>query len=172
MNEQPQKNAGTFACPWTLCRALPFALVCAIIAFVAYLVASSHTEPPPRLWIPVVVETSGRQMILGETRQMEFWTPSAKTKDYLLKDGGDIDDREKWAVIPSDEVVLQFGVVLHSNASVLGYRRIEEWGQGRTSFKPGWWWTMNVATDYSVRDLAHVYRGLLEVAATVARRGD
>lgn len=108
--------------------------------------------------MPFVVETNGNQTVLGETRQMEFWTPSVKTKDYLHKDGGEVDAREKWQIIPSDEVVTQFGMVLRSNASVLGYRRIEEWGQGRTSFKPGWWWTMNVLTDYSVGDLAHLYR--------------
>jgi len=167
MSEQPQKNASTFACPRTWCGALPSAFVCATIAFIAYLVASPHSEPPPRLWIPVVVETNGNQTILGETRQMEFWTPSVKTKDYLLKRGGEIGDKEKWEVIPSDDAVMQFGMLLHSNLNVLGYRRIEVSGQGRTGFKPGWWWTMNVATNYSVGDLAHIYQSFWKSPQTL-----
>ena len=158
MSEQPEKKAGTFACPRTLCGALSCAFVCATIAFIACLVLSPHSGPKPRLWIPVVVETNGNQTVLGETRQMEFWTPSVKTKEYLRKVGGEVGDMEKWQIIPSDDAVSQFGLVLHSNVNVLGYRRIEEWGQGRTSYKPGWWWTMNVMTDYSVGDLAHLYR--------------
>jgi hypothetical protein len=105
------------------------------------------------------VETNGNQGILGETRQMEFWTPSVKTKDYLRKYHDAVDGLDKWQVIPSDDMVAQFGSLLHSNQSVLGYRRVEVWGQGRTSYKPGWWWTMNVLTNYSVGDLAQAYRG-------------
>ena len=41
---------------------------------------------------------------------------------------------------------------------MFGYRRVEEWGQGRTSYKPGWWWTVSVTTNYSVNDLAYVYQ--------------
>ena len=158
MSEQPEKNAGTSACPRTLCGALPWALVCAAIAFIAYLVVSPHSEPMRRLWIPVVVESNGNQTVLGETRQMEFWTPSVKTKDYLHKEGGEVGDKEKWQIVLSDDAVSQFGVVLHSNRNVFGYRRVEEWGQGRSSFKPGWWWTMNVSTNYSVAELAKDYK--------------
>jgi hypothetical protein len=105
----------------------------------------------------VVVETNGCETILGETRQMEFWTPSARTKDYLLKKDGEISDKEKWEVIPDDDVAIQFGKLLNSNLNVLGYRRFEVWGRGRTGFKPGWWWTMNVSTNYSPKDLARDY---------------
>jgi hypothetical protein len=158
MNEQPEKNAGTSTGAGTLCGVLSSVVVCATIAFIACLVISPHTELTPRLWIPVVIETNGNQTVLGETRQVEFWTPSAKTQDYLHKVNGEFDHNEKWQVIPSDDVVTQFGMVLHSNQNVFGYRRVEEWGQGRTSFKPGWWWTMNVLTNYSVGDLSHIYR--------------
>jgi len=158
MSEQSEKKAGASVCLRTLCGVLPCAFVCATIAFIAHLVISPHAEPTPRLWIPVVVETNGNQTVLGETRQVEFWTPSVKTKDYLRKDGGQVDRQEKWQIIPSDDAVSQFGMVLHSNQNVLGYRRVEEWGQGRTTFKPGWWWTMNVMPDYSVGDLARIYR--------------
>jgi len=167
MSEQPQRNAGTFACPRTWCGALPAVFACATIAFVAYLVASSHSEPSRRLWIPVVVETNGTRTILGETRQMEFWTPSVKTEDYLAKAGGEIGDKEKWEVIPSDDAVIQFGKLLHSNLNVLGYRRVEVWGQGRTGYKPGWWWTMNVSTNYTAGDLAQAYQSFWKSPQTL-----
>jgi hypothetical protein len=117
-----------------------------------------HTGKPRRLWIPTLVETNGNQTILGETRQLEFWTPSAKTKDYLHQQGGEITSNEKWQALSNEEAVLQFGLLLHSNNSVLGYRRVEVWGQGRTNFKPGWWWTVNVFSNYSVGDLGRTYQ--------------
>ena len=158
MSEQTEKKIGTSSCTKSVCGAISCACVCATIAFVAYIVITPRTESPRRLWIPVVVDTNGNQIVLGETRQMEFWTPSSKTKDYLRKNGGDVNDKEKWQIIPSDDVVSQFGLVLHSNQNVRGYRRVEEWGQGRTIYKPGWWWTMNVTTNFTVSDLAQAYQ--------------
>ncbi len=176
MTEQPQRNEGvtllgvTFAYPRTLWGALPFAFVCAAIAFIVFLVLPSslkHAEKPRRLWTPIVVLTNGIQTILGDTRRMEFWTPSAKTKDCLAKDGGAIPDRERWEVIPSDEPVLQFGALLRSDPNVAGYRRTEVWGHGRTVPKPGWWWTMTVTTNYSVEMLMRAYRDFWKSPNTV-----
>jgi len=158
MNTQPQKSTGAFACPKTLCGTLSCVIICATIAFIACLVISPRSGPSRRLWIPVVIETNGNETVLGETRQMEFWTPSVKTKDYLAKHAGEVSDREKWEIIQSDEAVIQFGIILHTNDNVFGYRRVEEWGQGRTGYKPGWWWTMNVATNFTAGELAHTYR--------------
>ncbi len=39
--------------------------------------------------------------------------------------------------------------MLKSNQNVLGYRRVDVWGQGQTLYKPGWWWTVNVFTNYT-----------------------
>src|SRR5262249_7563622 len=142
-------------CANTLCGVLCCLFICATIVIVTYLHTSSNSAPQRRLWVPVVVETNGNQAILGETRQMEFWTPSAKTKDYLPKENGLVFDKEKWQVISNDDAVVQFGLLLHSNLGVLGYRRVEIWGQGRTTFKPGWWWTMNVSTNYTIGELTH-----------------
>jgi len=109
--------------------------------------------------MPVVVQTNGDQTVLGETRQLEFWTPSARTGDYLHKEeGGVVAKDDKWQMITNDDAVVQFGAVLHSNLEVLGYRRVEVWGQGHTSFKPGWWWTVNVFTNSSTADLAQTYQ--------------
>src|SRR5271157_5946901 len=100
MNEPSQNNSG----------ALSMVIICAVIAVGTYLVVSQHPEPSRRLWMPVVVETNGNQTVLGETRQMEFWTPSMKTKDYLGKNGAEVGEQEKWQMIPSDDIVTQFGM--------------------------------------------------------------
>ena len=132
--------------------------LCATIAFIVHRVTASHAEPPRRLWLPVVIDTNGRGTVLGETRRLEFWTPSVKTKDYLSKEGGEVTAKDKWQVLPSEDAVLQFGTMLRTNANVLGYRRVEAWGQGRSKFKPGWWWTLNVLTNYTAGDLAKDYQ--------------
>jgi len=158
MNEPPKKSGDVIVGPNTLFGAVSFVSVCATIAFLAYLFAPSHEQSPPRrLWMPVVIETNGVQTILGESRQLEFWTPSAETKNYLDKENGQIAAAEQWEAISNDDTVLQFGAALRSNPDVLGYRRVEVWGQGRTKFKPGWWWTLNVLTNYSAGDLEHAY---------------
>ena len=158
MIKQTEKNARSLSGATSLWGALSCALVCGTLAYIAYLVLAVQPDRTRRLWIPVVVDSNGNQTILGETRQLEFWTPSVKTKDYLSKDAGQISDKEKWQAIDSDDAVLRFGTVLHSNQNVLGYRRVETWGHGQTKFKSGWWWTVNALTNYSVGDLAHTYR--------------
>jgi len=158
MSNQPENKPGPPAGSISFCGLLGWLIAFVLLAIFAFFHLSPRSAQMVRLWLPVVVETNGNQTILGETRQMEFWTPSVRTKDYLHKAGDQIDHNEKWQVLSSDDAVTQFGMVLHSNQNVLGYRRVEVWGQGRTSFKPGWWWTMNVLTNYSVVDLAHVYR--------------
>jgi hypothetical protein len=131
--------------------------ICATVCFVVYSGGRNH-EQPRRLWSPVIVETNSTGTILGETRQLDFWTPSAKTGDYLRKEKGDVVPGEKWQIIGGEDAVVQFGNVLHSNSSVVGYRRVEVWGQGRTGLKPGWWWTVNVLTNYTAADLGRTYR--------------
>ncbi|MGD1089080.1 MAG: hypothetical protein ABR955_10205 [Verrucomicrobiota bacterium] len=158
MSEPSPKSESAFACPNTFCGAASCLFVCATIAFIACLVITRHSAPARRLWMPVVVQTNGNLTVLGETRQLEFWTPSAKTGDYLYKKGGEVVNIDKWQMITSDDAVVQFGAVLHSNLEVVGYRRVEVWGQGRTGFKPGWWWTVNVFTNYTAVDLAHTYQ--------------
>jgi hypothetical protein len=154
MTTNPGKMPGGFACPKTL----SCAIICATIAFVAWLAFSPEKAPSRRLWIPVVIETNGTATVMGETRQMEFWTPSVKTKDFLIKHDGKVSEREKWQILPTDDPVIKFGSVLHTNSSVFGYRRAEVWGQGRSDYKPGWWWTMTVSTDFPASELAHIYQ--------------
>jgi hypothetical protein len=157
MNQSSQKNENAFVNPNTFFGTVCCLFVCATVAFIAYLSVVPRPQPPRRLWVPFIVETNGAATIMGVSRQLEFWTPSAKTKDYLHMENGQVAPTETWEVISNDDAVEQFGNMLHSNPSVLGYRRIEVWGQGRTTFKPGWWWTLNVFTNYSAQDLAHSY---------------
>jgi hypothetical protein len=157
MNMPPRKNERAFAWPSTLVGMACCACVCATIAFLAYLVAAPHSQPPRRLWLPVVLDNNGTRTVLPETRQLEFWTPSSKTKDYLAKPGAEVAATEKWQVLPSEDPVLQFGTLLRSSPNVLGYRRVEIWGQGRSKFKPGWWWTLSVLTNFSLGDLTKAY---------------
>jgi len=56
-------------------------IICGTIAFIAWL-SFLASETPRRLWMPVLVQTNDTVSVLGETRQVEFWTPSAKTKDF------------------------------------------------------------------------------------------
>jgi hypothetical protein len=157
MSEPNQKPEGISLYPTTFWGALAVAFVCAATVAIVYLLAAPNHRQPRRLWTPTYVETNGTQTIIGETRQMEFWTPSARTRDYLAKGDGVVPDRDKWQIIASDDVVFQFGALLHSNQSVLGYRRSEVWGHGHTALKPGWWWSVNVTTNYQVGELAGVY---------------
>ena len=167
MSEESQKKEGDSACVKKIFCTLRCLIICATIAFIAWLVISPKPAPARRLWMPVVVETNGAETVLGDTRQMEFWTPSAKTKDYLAKEGGEVVTKEKWEAIPSDDTVSQFGMMLHSNLNVVGYRRVEVWGQGRTGYKPGWWWTVNVTTTYSVGDLSQAYQSFWKPSQAV-----
>jgi hypothetical protein len=156
MNESSQKNTGSSPPANALLATIRCVFICATIALLAYLFFP-HTEAPRRLWKPVLIDTNGVTMILPESRQLEFWTPSARTKDYLHLEHGQVVPTEKWEAISNDDVVQQFGQALHTNSFILGYRRVEVWGQGQTTYKPGWWWTVNVFTNYTANDMAHVY---------------
>ena len=129
--------------------------ICVTVCIIA--LRGTPVAPSVRLWTPLIIEPDGKQTILGDTRQMEFWTPSTKTKDFLHNENGEVITTEKWEVISNDDVLIQFGDVLRTNISVLGYRRVEVLGQGRTGYKPGWWWTVNVLTNYPAEDLGKTY---------------
>lgn len=166
MNEESKTKEVPSCRPGGLFTVVCLVCVCAAIGLVAYRLAP-RPEPPRRLWLPVVVGTNGERAVLGDMRQFEFWTPSAKTKDYLHKEGGEVVAEERWEAIPSDDMVVQFGQMLHSNRNVLGYRRIEEFGQGRSAFKPGWWWTVNVFSNYSAVEMGRAYQDFWKSRQTV-----
>ncbi len=163
MSDQPQKIEGisflgqTIAYPRTFWGTLPYAFVCAAVVLVAY-VCAPHAPPLRRLWLPVVVDKNGAETVMGETEQMNFWTPSVQTKDYLSQAGGSPTDPDRWQILSNEDLVMQFGLLLHSNANILGYRRTVVWGHGRSVFKPGWWWTVNVHTNFTAAEMARTYQ--------------
>src|SRR5579871_3589873 len=89
--------------------------ICGMVCFVAYS-NTNHTQPR-RLWSPMIVGSTNGGTILGETRQLEFWTPSSKTKDYLHQEKGEVTPTEKWQIIGSEDPLLEFGSMLRSNQS-------------------------------------------------------
>jgi hypothetical protein len=164
MSDQPaQKTEGisflglTIAYPTTFWGMMPYFFVCSAVVAIFYLTSRHQTPEPRRLWLPAVVDTNGGQLVMGETEQMNFWTPSVRTKDYLGKITDPATDPDSWQVLSNDNPLITFGMMLHTNSDVLGYRRTEVWGHGRSMFKPGWWWTVNVHTNFTVTDMAQAY---------------
>jgi hypothetical protein len=166
MTEQPGNSANSPKPPparsgltWGV---IALVVLCATVAFIIYQLPhdshASEAAPLRRLWAPTVFTPEGTQIVQSDTIRLEFWTPSSKTGDYLAREAGAVRDRDKWEVIPNEERVVQFGQVLRADADVLGYRRAEVWGHGRTTLKPGWWWVTTVTTNYSAEKLVGVYR--------------
>lgn len=163
MNDQNAKGSTNprSSRPMNFWAAVCVALICATVAYVVHQFLNAR-EPgrPQRLWTPVGVTPEGSETVIQPaTRRLEFWTPSARTKDHLAREDGNIRERDKWEMLANDEPVHQFGQLLRTNSNVLGYRRAEVWGHGRTSLKPGWWWTMTVTTNYTLQQLVQSYRG-------------
>jgi len=173
MSDSNQKPEGvsflgcSCAFPRTFWGTLPFAFICAAAVAIVYLVTREKAVESARVWRAVVVETNGMETTLGGSRRMEFWTPSVKTKDYLARDGSAIRPKDKWQMLASDDAVIKFGNMLHSNQDILGFRRVEEWGRGRTDFKPGWWWSVNVLTNCSVGDVNRIYQQFWKPTAPI-----
>ena len=151
---------------WTF---LSTVVVCATLVFAIYkLLPEKKTAPPRRLWTPLVVNNLNTEMVVPDTLRLEFWTPSAKTKDFVSKEPKDAGDTNRnWEAIESEEMVAQFGQHLRKDTDVVGYRRSEVWGHGRTGLKPGWWWSITVRTNYPVAKLAKSYREFWKTPSSV-----
>lgn len=89
----------------------------------------------------------------------EFWTPSKETKNWLKEP---LEGSEWMKEVDDDEKqVAQFGEQLRQQNGVKGYRRCLVWGQGRDpkrGVSPGWWWTVRVTNEFSLKDLSEFYR--------------
>ena len=148
---------------------LSIVVICATVGFAIYKFAPAKiTAPPRRLWTPLVINNLNVEMVVPDTLRLDFWTPSSKTKDYLTKDPKDTGDTNRnWEVIESEERVIQFGQYLRKDVEVIGYRRTEVWGHGRTGLKPGWWWSITVRTNYPAAKLAKSYREFWKTSSSV-----
>jgi hypothetical protein len=144
-------------------------VICATLGLAVYKLApAKRTAPPRRLWTPLVVNNLNAEMVVPDTLRLEFWTPSSKTKDYLTKDlKATGDTNRNWEIIDSEDRVTQFGQYLRKDTDVVGYRRTEVWGHGRTALKPGWWWSITVRTNYPTAKLAKSYREFWNTSSSV-----
>jgi hypothetical protein len=163
MSQPPQKAENVR--PNAFWAALPCVIICAAIVVAAYLLAHRNPPQPRRQWIPVVVATNGDVTVLGETRQMNFWTPSVRTKEYLTNSGPRSPDA--WQILESENPVVDFGKMLHTNNEVLGFRRVEDWGHGRSIYKPGWWWTINVQNEFTPAEMGRIYQSFWKCSGPV-----
>jgi hypothetical protein len=142
---RPSSAAKTF---WSF---LSTVVICATLAFAIYkLLPDKKAAPARRLWTPLVINNLNTEMIV----------PAKETKDAG-------DTNRNWEVIESEEPVTQFGQALRKDADVVGYRRSEVWGHGRTALKPGWWWSITVRTNYPVAKLAKTYREFWKTPSSV-----
>jgi len=157
------------ATPKTLWGFLSVLVICATVGFAAYkFVPGKKTAPTRRLWTPLVINNLDTEMVVPDTLRLEFWTPSSKTRDYLTREPNNAGDTNRnWEVIESEDRVVQFGHHLRKDVDVIGYRRTEIWGHGRTALKPGWWWSITVRTNYPVTRLAKTYREFWKTQSSV-----
>lgn len=104
----------------------------------------------------------------GVEKLVQFWTPSAVTKDDLPKknDGTLVDPNEQWEENTSEQNVDDFEKALwdkfHGQGSapagpLSGFRRYEVTGRGRTPHKRGWWWVLTMSSDFDTKELASFY---------------
>jgi hypothetical protein len=102
---------------------------------------------------------------------VQFWSPSSKTCQSVKDDiresvGGDhITGEEQWECPPegqndpkyTDEKVAEFARHLVAFPGVTGFRRYEVYGHGRTRYKTGWWWVLNVSKAFDTKSLVVEY---------------
>lgn len=82
--------------------------------------------------------------------QIQFWTPSAKTKESK--------DVPTWEKVDTDEKLNKFAEHLQKDSRVRGYRRYEVSGQGIGLRRNGMWWVMTVDDDYEVVNFVKAYQ--------------
>lgn len=96
------------------------------------------------------VTMNGNPVTLPEgPRQIQFWTPSAKTKEAAnVKD---------WEKIASDGELDKFGDGLKTAGIVAGYRRYEVTGDGKGGRKTGAWWVASGGENFKLENFLAAY---------------
>jgi hypothetical protein len=82
--------------------------------------------------------------------QIQFWTPSAMTKQTA--------DAKEWEKFDSDDRLVEFGDKLIGARIVRGYRRYDVIGEGRGSRKVGAWWVSSNSADFKLDDFLKFYQ--------------
>jgi hypothetical protein len=115
--------------------------------------------------------------------QICFWTPSPETQRYLTNavtsnpawTTNDERWRETywrtnvmaWQTNGTEANLDEFGRCLKEYGSILGYRRVLVYGQGQHHLKPGYWWTVTVGTNITVKELMMSYKVFWKPTETV-----
>lgn len=130
------------------------ALVAGLCIIIYFLTVKANPKNVNAIFTHITgrVTQEGRFEESSSTYQIQFWTPSAKTK--TTKD----EELEQWEKIDSDDKLVEFGKVLRADPQITGFRRYEVNGTGITGLKPGTWWVITVRRDYELRDFMKTYR--------------
>jgi hypothetical protein len=143
--------------PWGMAAV---GLVCLLGGFLAWLILQGTDADRLRAvgdaWRSITVTPENEQVVEKDAYRLEFWTPSARTKE--AHEGREVLAKDKWEVLVDDSKVLEFGEKLRTTPGVQGFRRFEEFGHGRTQGKWGWWWTVGAEKDFTIDDLVRLYR--------------
>ena len=101
----------------------------------------------------------------NDSKLVQFWSPSAETQEDLARESptGKLNADDSWQ-ITTEEHVDDFEKELWNHfgggtqkGPLNGLRRYREVGRGHTNHKRGWWWILNMRTDFDSRELAKFY---------------
>jgi hypothetical protein len=81
--------------------------------------------------------------------QIQFWTPSARTKEAV--------DVKDWEKMDSDDKLDVFAGKLMQARIIKGYRRYEVTGAGFGSRRVGAWWVSSNDTDFNIGNFLRTY---------------
>jgi len=145
-----------FCYPQTIWGTLSVACVVGGVILIAYFFVKYHTTiqtPNVKVGYGLSITSTERIEKAGEATenryQIQFWTPSAKTK--LTK------GIASWEKIDTDERLNEFAKDLLKDRRVRGYRRYEVTGEGISPRRQGYWWIMAADNDYSPGDFVKAY---------------
>jgi len=145
-----------YPCSWPAVTGV--AIVSLLVAFVVWVVfvaaGHEHLFAVSNL-IQHRISPTGELEEKTSFRLIQFWTPSVKTQRDIEKNGV-VPEKRKWEVV-TEEKVDDFGAKLAQTKGVVGHRRQEVAGQGRSGFKHGWWWVVTIKDDFDLKILAKFY---------------
>lgn len=134
-----------------------FVVVLGIFAVLYLVLVVANTE---RLTLVTraIYQWNGRRIESPEqSRVVQFWSPSSDTCQYAQKDSvGKVVADDNWLCV-SDQKVKDFDEKVIQYPEVIGYRRHNVFGHGRTEFKEGLWWTLNVTKKFSIESFVYSY---------------
>ncbi|HWZ42633.1 MAG TPA: hypothetical protein VNW97_04120 [Candidatus Saccharimonadales bacterium] len=89
--------------------------------------------------------------------QLEFWTPTVKTKDAS---GVKEDDNYKWLVMDDNGKLIEFAKALsHNRREIVGFRWNEVEGRGEGSLQAGAWWVVTLGEGLTCTQFFRQYYG-------------